>query len=108
MSPLASRRCSRRAKRLSRKDVWRYLGQLDGWRLVRKSIRREIRFADFAAAIRFVNAMARIAQREDHHPDFAVHFDRVEIELSTHDVGGLSENDFILAAKLDRALRRTR
>ena len=106
MATLAARRCSRRVSRLSRADSSLYLRQLDGWRVRRGHLVRALRFADFAAAMRFVNAMARIAEREDHHPDFAVHFDRVEIELWTHSVGGLSENDFILAAKLDRAARR--
>ena len=49
----------------------------------------------------FVNALAHMANREDHHPDLGVHYDRCVVRYSTHDVGGLSENDFICAAKAD-------
>jgi 4a-hydroxytetrahydrobiopterin dehydratase len=54
----------------------------------------------------FVNALAFIAHREDHHPDLCVHYNRCEIRFSTHDVGGLSLNDFICAAKTDALLVR--
>jgi 4a-hydroxytetrahydrobiopterin dehydratase len=47
----------------------------------------------------FVNALAHVAHQQDHHPDLSVHYDRVVVRFSTHDVGGLSENDFICAAK---------
>ena len=57
------------------------------------------RFDDYYRTIAFVNALAFIAHREDHHPDLSVHYDRVVVRYSTHDVGGLSENDFICAAK---------
>jgi 4a-hydroxytetrahydrobiopterin dehydratase len=50
--------------------------------------------------MRFVNRMADVAEREGHHPDFAVHWARVDVEIWTHAVGGLSENDFVLAAKI--------
>ena len=56
-------------------------------------------FKDYYATMAFVNALAWIAHREDHHPDLAVHYDRAVVRFSTHDVGGLSENDFICAAK---------
>jgi 4a-hydroxytetrahydrobiopterin dehydratase len=66
------------------------------------TLQRRFSFPDFKAAMAFVNRMADVAEVEGHHPDFSVHYRLVEVELSTHDVGGLSRNDFILAAKIDR------
>ena len=71
---------------------------VDGVRL-----RRRMRFADFAAAFSFATRVALIAEGEGHHPDMAVGWGRVEIELTTHAVKGLTRNDFILAAKIDAA-----
>ena len=80
------------------------LPSLRGWEAKEDHtrLRKQLRFADFKAAMRFVNAMADLAEAEGHHPDFAVHYDTVDVTLWTHAVGGLSENDLILAAKLDR------
>jgi len=66
------------------------------------ALTRTFHFDDYYRTMAFVNALAFIAHREDHHPDLGVHYDRVEVRYSTHDVGGLSENDFICAAKADR------
>jgi 4a-hydroxytetrahydrobiopterin dehydratase len=76
------------------------------WRLVEggKAIVRSLRFRDYHAVLAFVNAVAWIAHREDHHPDLAVHYGEVVVRYSTHSVGGLSENDFICAAKVDALL----
>ena len=63
---------------------------------------REYTFKDFARAIKFINKVAEVAESEGHHPDIHVHWNLVKLVLWTHDVGGLSENDFILAAKLDK------
>jgi len=74
-----------------------------GWSLVpgEPKLRREFKFRDFGSAIAFVNKVAAVAEREDHHPDILVHYDRVTLVLWTHAIGGLSENDFILAAKIN-------
>ena len=56
---------------------------------------------DPEAAARLVNAMAEVAEAEAHHPDFTVHYNRVDVSIWTHAIGGLSENDFIVAAKID-------
>lgn len=65
-------------------------------------IRRTFRLRDFAGAIGFVNAVARIAEREGHHPDIEIFsWNRVALRLTTHAIGGLSENDFILAEAID-------
>jgi 4a-hydroxytetrahydrobiopterin dehydratase len=61
-------------------------------------------FDDFLAAMAFVDRMAALAEEEGHHPDFCVHYSQVDVTLWTHAVNGLSENDFILASKLDAIL----
>lgn len=89
---------------LTPEQVEAALRSLRGWEAKERHtrLRKQLRFADFREAMRFVNAMADLAEAEGHHPDFAVHYDTVEVTLWTHAVGGLSENDLILAAKLDR------
>lgn len=77
------------------------LRELDGWTRRDERIEKHFRFRDFRAAMRFVNAMAELAEAEGHHPDFTVHYSTVDVALWTHAIGGLSENDFILAAKID-------
>ncbi len=80
------------------------IGQVPGWRVVDGDplkIARELRFKDFARAMAFVNGLAEVAEAEGHHPDFCVSWNRVELELTTHAIGGLSENDFIMAAKIN-------
>jgi 4a-hydroxytetrahydrobiopterin dehydratase len=66
-----------------------------------QAIRKTFRFADYYRTLAFVNALAFVAHREDHHPDLGVHYDRCVVRYSTHDVGGLSENDFVCAAKAE-------
>jgi 4a-hydroxytetrahydrobiopterin dehydratase len=66
---------------------------------------RRFSFSDFRAAIAFVNHMASLAEAQGHHPDFCVRYAVVDVTVWTHDIGGLSENDFILAAKIDRLPR---
>lgn len=77
------------------------------WRVVNdQKLEREFKFADFAAAMDFVNQVAEVANSENHHPDIYIFYNRVRLELSTHAVHGLSENDFIMAAKIDLMLER--
>lgn len=80
------------------------LALLPGWRLTYDGtrIRRDWQFADFRSAIKTINNVAALAEREQHHPDLHLEgYRRVWIEIFTHAIGGLSENDFILAAKID-------
>jgi 4a-hydroxytetrahydrobiopterin dehydratase len=74
-----------------------------GWRIADdgKALRRSWRFANFHETIGFVNAVAWIANTEDHHPDLEVGYDYCRLTLATHSIGGLSKNDFICAAKID-------
>ncbi len=85
-------------------EVHQALGSLGGWDAQDASTRihRRFGFRDFAEAMRFVNALAAVAESEGHHPDFSVHYSTVDVTLWTHAIGGLSENDFIVAAKLER------
>lgn len=77
--------------------------QLDDWTLVdgAQLLAKSFRFADFKHTMEFVNKVAAIAEEEGHHPDMSVSYGWVTIELMTHAIGGLSENDFIVAAKID-------
>ena len=74
-----------------------------GWQIVEdgKALRREFKFADFYRAMSFVNAVAHVANAEDHHPDIECGWGYVRIRYQTHAIGGLHENDFICAAKID-------
>lgn len=77
------------------------LPQVPGWELAENGLAlvRTFGFRNYYETMAFVNALAWVAHREDHHPDLSVHYDRAMVRFSTHDVGGLSENDFICAAK---------
>jgi 4a-hydroxytetrahydrobiopterin dehydratase len=88
---------------LSHHEVATCLELLPEWHLSADSgeIRREFTFADYFHTMAFVNAVASIAHREDHHPDLEVSYNRCLVRYSTHDVGGLSLNDFICAAKVE-------
>ena len=85
------------------------LAEVPGWSLRAESgqppkLTKAYEFADFSAAMAFVDKVAAIAEEEQHHPDFCVHYSRVDVTVWTHTVSGLSDNDFIIAAKLDAAL----
>jgi len=102
--PLAQARCVPRKgsdHKLGEARLAELLPQVPGWELAEagQALVRTFRFKDYYATMAFVNALAWIAHHEDHHPDLGVHYDRAVVRFSTHDVGGLSENDFICAAK---------
>ena len=78
---------------------WRKLAEATGARIT-----KQLKFKDFVAAMAFLAKLAVIAEAEGHHPDFCVHYNLVDVTLWTHSVGGLSENDFILAAKIDAVI----
>ena len=88
---------------LSGGDAQRYLAELNtGWAVIEnKKIKKEFKFKDFKQAMVFVNRVAEVAEAEGHHPDIALSWGKVKIILFTHSVGGLTENDFILASKID-------
>lgn len=80
------------------------LRRVTDWKLTPdgKAIVKSFTFKNFAQALAFVNKVGAIAEGEGHHPDVGLHWGRVDISLTTHAIGGLSENDFILAAKIDQ------
>lgn len=86
---------------LSASEVTAQLSVLPGWNLAGGAIARTYRFRDYRETIAFVNALAWIVHGEDHHPDLLVGYDRCEVRFNTHSVGGISDNDFICAAKAD-------
>lgn len=77
------------------------LARLDGWTVVDGALHKRYRFSDFHHTMAFVNAIAWVSHREDHHPDLQVSYAHCEVRWRTHSVGGLSLNDFICAARLD-------
>jgi len=77
------------------------IAALPGWNLGEDHIHKQFRFADFLHALAFVNALGFIAEQQNHHPDLELGWGRCVVKFSTHDVGGLSMNDFICAAKVE-------
>jgi 4a-hydroxytetrahydrobiopterin dehydratase len=83
--------------------VTEFMGHVPNWKNVDNlQLFREVKFKDFKEAMAFINHVAVIAEAEQHHPDIYIFYNVVRLELSTHAINGLSENDFILAAKIDK------
>ncbi len=82
-------------------EVETFLKQLKGWTLADGSITKNYAFGNYHETMAFVNATAWISHREDHHPDLKVTYNSCRVSYITHAIGGLSQNDFICAAKLD-------
>ena len=78
------------------------LGTVPAWKRTQATLRRTFGFKDFPAALRFVNAVARRAEKAAHHPDIDIRWNQVTLALTTHDAGGLTEKDFQLARQFDR------
>ena len=105
-SELAGRHCvpcEGGIKPLDGKAVEIQLAQIQNWEVVDgHHLRKVWKYPDFRSALAFVNRVGEVAEAEGHHPDFALGWGRVEITLWTHAAGGLTDNDFILAARIDR------
>lgn len=88
------------------RDLPRLLTEVPAWKVTTQDgvarLQRRFQFDGFLPAIEFVNGMAQLAEQEGHHPNFCVNYSAVDVTIWTHAIGGLSQNDFILAAKLDR------
>ena len=84
-------------------DAERFIAEIEGWELDAKGkvISREFQFKNFDKAMDFVNMVADISEIEGHHPDITILYSKVILKLSTHSIKGLSDNDFILAAKIN-------
>jgi 4a-hydroxytetrahydrobiopterin dehydratase len=104
---LSDQKCS-----TSTKDTFRLKGKAlnelkrrlgGGWKIKgKKQLEKSFKFPDFLKALQFTNQVGKLAEREGHHPDVFLGYGKVCLQFSTHSVGGLSENDFILAAKVNR------
>jgi 4a-hydroxytetrahydrobiopterin dehydratase len=90
-------------KPFNKKDIVPYMKQVPKWELAKngKKISRTWLLKDFKAALKFVNNIGKVAEKNGHHPDIAIFYNKVVLDLWTHSIGGLSENDFIVAAKID-------
>ncbi len=88
-------------KPLSREAVADKLKDLPDWSVVDGKLRRELAFADFVTAFGFMTRVAILAEKQDHHPEWFNVYNKVIIELTTHDAGGISDKDFALAAAID-------
>ena len=88
-------------------EAKQYLKEVPGWSLGNTDehldmISSDLKFKDFKSALAFVNAVGKIAESEGHHPDIHMHYNKVKLVLYTHAIGGLSKNDFIMAAKINQ------
>jgi 4a-hydroxytetrahydrobiopterin dehydratase len=104
MSDLIQRRCipcEGGIPALGVAEVDRLLSQLSGWSRSGKWITKQFKFKNFLDAMKLVNRVADLAETEGHHPDIHIHYNVVRFDIWTHAIDGLSENDFILAAKID-------
>ena len=94
---------------LSTDQVREQLASMEGWELTGSdaspAIRKTYRFANFYETMAFVNALALIAHQQDHHPDLEVGYNRCQVSLNTHDVGGISETDIDCARRIDALLK---
>jgi 4a-hydroxytetrahydrobiopterin dehydratase len=94
-------RCREGAPALGADELAAHVSSLAGWTLRDGRIGKTFLFANYHETIAFVNAVAWIAHREDHHPDLEVHYNRCVVALSTHSAGGVTLNDAICAAKME-------
>lgn len=94
--------CEGKVPPLSKKEATALLKELEkGWKLVGKKIIKDYKFKDFKIALKFVNLLGKVAEKEGHHPDVELGYGYVKLTIWTHSINGLSRNDFILAAKVD-------
>lgn len=94
---------SKRTK-LSQEEARARLDEVPGWSLLEGKLHRELQFSSFVEAFGFMTRLALIAEKQDHHPNWSNVYNRVVIDLSTHDVGGISGWDFRLAAAANKLL----
>lgn len=94
--------CEGGVKPFAKMEAEKYLKEVDSWKLSGNKLTKRIVFKNFMPLIKFLNELAKLAESEGHHPDFCVHYNKLDLEIWTHAINGLSENDFILAAKIDR------
>lgn len=103
VSELAKAKCTpqKGGKALTDAQITTQLAQLTSWEVSKGELVKTFSFKNYYETMAFVNAAAWVSHREDHHPDLKVGYNKCQVHYSTHDVNGLSNNDFICAAKLD-------
>lgn len=97
--------CEGKIPAMTLEEENKYIKEVPEWNLIKEGIHRiirEFKFKDFKESMKFVNSVAKIAEKEGHHPDIYIFYNKVRIELHTHAVNGLFMNDFILASKIDK------
>src|SRR5437660_9757712 len=102
---LAAMSCREGAPKLTAEELGTHMATLTGWQFNNDRIEKTFSFTNYYETMAFVSALAWISHREDHHPDLAVGYNKCRVEYATHAIGGLSENDFICAAKCDALLQ---
>lgn len=108
LKELAARACvERTGSPLTRQEVEHYMKSLPGWNLKNGSIEKEFRFMSYLDGLAFASEIGKIAEEQNHHPDILIKWRRVKLTLSTHSVRGLSENDFIVAARSELKYRES-
>lgn len=109
IGPLADRTCvpcRGGAQPLAGTALAEFFGQVEGWDLIEdRLLRKTFKLSNFAEALALVNRIGALAEEHGHHPDLHLSWGKVTVELTTHKIGGLSESDFILAAKIDALTR---
>jgi 4a-hydroxytetrahydrobiopterin dehydratase len=90
---------------LNQEQINTLMKQLEGWEQHGNIIGKTVEFTNFHQAMSFVNAVAWVSNQEDHHPELTISYNKCKVEYTTHSVNGLSENDFICAAKVDALLK---
>lgn len=90
----------------TREQIQAGLKELPGWALKEEKLHRGLKFKNFVQAWGFMTQVAMLAEQMDHHPEWSNVYNRVEIDLTTHEAGGISQRDFDLAAKIDQVLAR--
>lgn len=103
-SDLLKQKCHPTQQALPESKLRDFLDAVPGWKNEAGKIQRSFSFKNFYETIGFVNAIAFIANREDHHPDLEVGYNRCVVKFSTHSANGISENDFICAAKINQLI----
>ena len=95
--------CSEGTKPMGKEEQEKLLARVTGWKTVEgKKITKTFHFPNFSSAVVLLNKIAAIAEQENHHPNLHLSWGKLKVELWTHKLDGISENDFILAAKIDR------
>ena len=96
--------CEKGAVPVPAKDAKKYLKEISGWKITGRGkwLERKMKFKNFMSALKFVNHAGKIAEAQGHHPDLSLGWGYCNIRVQTHSIGGLHENDFILAAKINK------